>query len=99
MRQILQAHIPHLAVRVFGSRARGGAKLHSVLDLVVMTAEPLPMSIKVGLENAFSESCLPFKVDVLYWDELGGNFRQLIDGASDFIHKPQSSPRPSRQSS
>jgi predicted nucleotidyltransferase len=79
VRRILQQFIPHLEVRAFGSRVRGGAKPHSDLDLVAMTNAPLPMPIKVKLEDAFSESRLPFKVDVLYWDEISGNFRRLIE--------------------
>lgn len=78
IRRILQEHVPGLDVRAFGSRVRGGAKPHSDLDLVVMTDAPLPMPIKVGLEAAFSESRLPFKVDVLYWDEVSESFRRLI---------------------
>jgi hypothetical protein len=44
-----------------------------------MTDAPLPMPIKVGLETAFSECRLPFKVDVLYWDEISEGFRRLIE--------------------
>ncbi len=81
VRKILHAHVPDLTVRAFGSRVCGTAKPYSDLDLVIMTAAPLPMSVKVRLEDAFSESCLPFKVDVLYWDEVAESFRKLIEGA------------------
>jgi uncharacterized protein len=79
VRRILREFTPHFEVRAFGSRVRGGTKPHSDLDLVVMTATPLPMPTKVGLENAFSESRLPFRVDVLYWDEISEGFRRLIE--------------------
>ena len=78
VRRILQTHVPDLAVRAFGSRVCGSPKPYSDLDLVIMTAAPLPMPIKVRLEEAFSESCLPFKVDVLYWDEVAESFREVI---------------------
>ncbi|HSB82174.1 MAG TPA: nucleotidyltransferase domain-containing protein [Candidatus Methylomirabilis sp.] len=94
VREILRSQIPDLAVRAFGSRVRGGAKPHSDLDLVVMTAAPLPMPVKVRLEEAFAESCLPFKVDVLYWDEVAESFRRLIDGAWELV---QETPRRARR--
>ncbi len=74
----LHTHIHELPVRAFGSRVCGAAKPHSDLDLVIMSVRPLPMSVKVRLEEAFTESCLPFKVDVLYWDEVNEGFRELI---------------------
>ncbi len=92
VREILRSHIPDLAVRAFGSRARGGSKPHSDLDLVVMTTAPLPMPVKVRLEEAFAESSLPFKVDVLYWDEVAENFRQLIAGAWEPVQQEASRP-------
>jgi predicted nucleotidyltransferase len=79
VRRILREHVPHCEVRAFGSRIKGGAKPYADLDLVVMTATPLPMRSKVALEAALSESRLPFKVDLLYWDELSEGFRQRID--------------------
>ncbi len=97
VRRILQAHVPDLPVRAFGSRVRGAAKPHSDLDLVIMTEAPLPMSVKVRLEEAFSESCLPFKVEVLYGDEVAESFRQLIDGAWEPVQEARTrSRRPHR---
>ena len=64
--RILRESVPGIEVRAFGSRVRGGAKPHSDLDLVVMAGAPLPMAIKVKLEEASSESRLPFTVDVPY---------------------------------
>jgi predicted nucleotidyltransferase len=79
VRRILEAHVPDCEVRAFGSRVQGHAKPHSDLDLAVMTTSPLPIGVKVRLEHAFVESELPFKVDVLYWDEIGEEFRRLIE--------------------
>jgi predicted nucleotidyltransferase len=79
VRRILEAHVPALEVRAFGSRVQGHAKPHSDLDLAVRTTSLLPIGVKVRLEQAFAESDLPFKVDVLYWDEIGEGFRRLIE--------------------
>ncbi len=96
--RILHAHVPDLEVRAFGSRVRGGAKPHSDLDLVIMTAAPLPMSVKVRLEEAFSESRLPFRVDVLYWDEVAESFRRLIEGGRESVQEARASPPTSSRS-
>ena len=85
VRRILRLHVGGLEVRAFGSRVRGGAKPHSDLDLAVMTQAPLPMKIKVQLEDAFTESDLPFKVDVLYWDEISTAFRRLINESWELV--------------
>ena len=87
VRRILRQYAGGLEVRAFGSRVRGGAKPHSDLDLAVMSKDPLPMNVKVGLENALAESRLPFKVDVVYWDETSDAFRRLIDEAWDVIQE------------
>jgi uncharacterized protein len=85
VRRILEAHVPECDVRAFGSRVKGRAKPYSDLDLAVMTTSPLPIDVKVRLEHAFTESDLPFKVDVLYWDEIGEGFRRLIEQGWEWI--------------
>ena len=87
VRRILQLHAGGLEVRAFGSRVRGGAKPHSDLDLAVMTTDPLPIQVKVRLESALAESDLPFKVDVLYWDETSDTFHRLIEEAWELVQE------------
>lgn len=87
VRRILKRHAGGLEVRAFGSRVRGGAKPYSDLDLAVMTKNPLPMNVKVALENALAESDLPFKVDLLYWDETSDAFHRLIEEAWEPVQK------------
>ena len=89
VRRILEAHVPDLEVRAFGSRVQGHAKPYSDLDLAVMTTSPLPIGIKVRLEHAFTESDLHFKVDVLYWDEIGEGFRRLIEQGWEWIQRSE----------
>ena len=68
-------------VRAFGSRVTGKVKPFSDLDLAVMGSEPLPASILADLKDAFSESDLPFKVDIVDWAETQDNFRSIIEAA------------------
>lgn len=77
--QILATHVPALEVRAFGSRVKGTAKPYSDLDLAVMTTEPMPLAQEAALKEAFDESSLPFKVDLLDWAATAPSFRQLIE--------------------
>ena len=68
---ILASHLPAgVSVRVFGSRAKWTAKPYSDLDLALKGAKKLPRSLVSDLTEAFSESDLPFKVDVLDWHDI-----------------------------
>ena len=63
----------------FGSRVHGdNLKPFSDLDLVVISPGP-PASLKMlDLKEAFTESDLPFKVDLLDWSTLDESFRKKI---------------------
>jgi type I restriction enzyme S subunit len=76
--KILEQHIPGYAVWAFGSRARGVAKPYSDLDLCVVSERPLGLDVGAALAEAFSESDLPWKVDVVDWATTSEAFRQII---------------------
>ncbi len=78
VRQILQQHVPEATVYAFGSRVRMTAKAHSDLDLVVVAAAEVPLKRMQLLEEAFAESDLPFRVDVLDWHAISAEFREQI---------------------
>ena len=75
---ILRRHVPRHAVWAFGSRATGKAKPYSDLDLAVITDQPLPLATQAALAEAFSESDLPWRVDVVDWATTGESFRAII---------------------
>lgn len=79
VRTILARHVPEREVRAFGSRVSGPAKKFSDLDLAVMGETSLSSSILADLEEAFRESDLPFKVDVVEWATTKENFRRIIE--------------------
>lgn len=64
---------------IFGSRAKGTARKTSDLDLVLMTKKPLEFSILADLKEAFSESDLSFKVDIVDWSDISESFQKLIE--------------------
>jgi len=75
---ILQQYLPQYEVRAFGSRVHHTAKKFSDLDLVIMSDQPLALSLLGDLADAFSNSELPIKVDVLDWARLNDDFREVI---------------------
>ncbi len=79
VRDILRTHVPGREVWAFGSRARGTAKRYSDLDLAVITDEPLPVAVMAALADEFSESDLPWRVDVVDWAVMGEAFRRVIE--------------------
>lgn len=88
--QILAEHVPGLEVRAFGSRVHGEKlKPFSDLDLVIMTQNPLPSEEYSALKEAFSESDLPIKVDLLDWSDTSENFRSKILQSYTVIQQPK----------
>ncbi len=92
VRAIIRRFAPDQEVRVFGSRllpepereagaTTGRRKAHktSDLDLVLMTARPFPIARLADLREAFSESDLPFMVDVVDWASTSPAFRGIIE--------------------
>ncbi len=78
VKQILKQCIPEIKVKAFGSRTNNTAKSYSDLDLAAMTEQPLTLRQGAMLTEAFEESDLPFKVDIIDWSTISENFRKLI---------------------
>ncbi|WP_395830682.1 restriction endonuclease subunit S [Elstera sp.] len=78
VRDILQTHVPQYPVWAFGSRATWKAKEFSDLDLAIITETPLPLDVAASLREAFSDSDLPWKVDVVDWASTSATFREII---------------------
>lgn len=62
---------------VFGSRAKNKAKALSDLDLCLK--DNYNKSTVRKLQDAFEESDLPFKVDVVVWSEISQSFQKHIE--------------------
>ncbi|MFZ4761578.1 MAG: nucleotidyltransferase family protein [Alphaproteobacteria bacterium] len=75
---ILQAHIPTSEVWVFGSRAMGNAKPFSDLDIAILADAPLASHVLIDLKEAFEQSDLPIKVDVVEFYQLNAVFQERI---------------------
>ncbi|MFE8872232.1 nucleotidyltransferase family protein [Acetobacter persici] len=79
--RILNEIVPDREVRAFGSRVTGKAKPFSDLDLAIMGDEPLALETRARLEESFSDSDLPWKVDVLDWAQVDADFKRIISNS------------------
>jgi type I restriction enzyme S subunit len=79
IRNILRAHAPDCTVWAFGSRATGRAKQYSDLDLAINGNKPLGIDLAAQLTEAFAESDLPYKVDIVDWITVSESFRKAIE--------------------
>jgi predicted nucleotidyltransferase len=75
--QLLQQLLPDTGVWAFGSRVNGKARPASDLDLVIFS-RPEQKSRVFALQEALEESALPFRVDLLIWDEIPESFKTNI---------------------
>ena len=79
VRHLLHELTPELEVRAFGSRVSWTARETSDLDLALMTTEPLDIGRMAALKAAFTESDLPFRVDIVDWASTSESFRKVIE--------------------
>ena len=76
---ILRKHIADRAVWAFGSRVKGTARRFSDLDLAIIGAAPLPLDVGGAMREDFTESGLPFRVDILDWATTSEPFRRVVE--------------------
>lgn len=79
IKKILQEHLPDCEVRVFGSRLTDKTKSYSDLDLALVGKEKIARQKMIKLKEAFEESSLPFRVDLLDWHKISAEFKKIID--------------------
>ncbi len=80
LRDILLKHLPPGArVWAYGSRARGtGVRRGSDLDLMIDAGAPLGFGAIAVMAEAFSESFVPFIVDLHDWHRADSDFLARI---------------------
>lgn len=92
VRDLLRQHLPECEVRAFGSRFKWTAKQASDLDLAVVGTKRLPTKKIMRLKEAFEESILPMRVDVLDWHAITPEFQRVIDAGFEVIQGGEVSP-------
>ena len=87
VQRLLAHHLPGCEVRAFGSRLQGVARRYSDLDLAVVGRERLDWRTLEALKDAFSESDLRFRVDVVDWHAISPEFQHIIDRGYEVIQQ------------
>jgi predicted nucleotidyltransferase len=83
VRAILSTHLPpETKIHVFGSRAKGAPRPYSDLDLLIDAGRPLTLNESASLTEDFTESDLPWKVDIIDRHRTGADFLAIIDADS-----------------
>lgn len=77
--RIVREHAPGIEVWAFGSRAKRTAKPYSDLDLAFITRQPLTLEQLATITDAFDNSDLPIRVDVVDWASTSDAFRKIIE--------------------
>lgn len=74
---LLSSYVPDTEVWAYGSRVKWTSRPASDLDLVAFV-EPQQRERIAALKEAFEESSLPFRVDVMIWEDIPESFRKNI---------------------
>jgi uncharacterized protein len=78
VRHILAQQVPQHTAWAFGSRVKGTARAFSDLDIGLEGDQALGFEQRANLKLAFSESNLPFMVDVVDLTSCSRDFAQAI---------------------
>jgi predicted nucleotidyltransferase len=92
---ILSEYAPDCDVLAFRSRYYMKAKKYSDIDLAFIGNKKLGIKRCFQLEDAFAESDLPYRVDVLDYNILSPEFRAIIDNGNEIIYRRNVPPTPS----
>lgn len=80
--EILKTHLPNIEIWAYGSRARGDAGKTSDLDLVARNHPDCNQRIDrnklIDIRDAFSESNIPFFVQIFDWASVPEDFKPNI---------------------
>lgn len=87
VRRILAEHMPDCEVRAFGSRAKWEGQDYSDLDLAVVCDDAADRRAIESLKQAFKDSDLPIRVDVLDWHAIAEDFRKAIESDCEVLQE------------
>lgn len=78
VRKIIEETAPECETRAFGSRVDGNPKKYSDLDIVLVGSQKIDPRRLRKIKEAFAESDIPFRVDILDWNALSPQFQSAI---------------------
>jgi uncharacterized protein len=78
VRSILKAKLPSVEAYVFGSRVGHSPKKHSDLDIALTPQQPIDWRVMADVREAFEESELPIRVDIIDWSVCSDEFKRHV---------------------
>ena len=85
IKRILAEYVADCEVLAFGSRGNGTAKKHSDMDLAIVGKSKIKRRVKMLLREAFEESNLPFRIDIVDYNTISDAFRAIISEKYEVI--------------
>lgn len=79
VKRILKIHFAGFSVYAYGPRVSGINLTPDIeLNIAVVSEKPISLEKMVAVEKAFSESGLPFQVDIVDWAKLPESMEKKI---------------------
>lgn len=90
LQKILLKNVPQYEILLFGSRMHGkNLKPFSDIDIAIITDKKIDNFVYNDLKESLRESDLPYRVDVVLWNEISDDFRNIIKNNYEILQKPQ----------
>ncbi len=83
---ILNTYIKKGKVYAFGSRYKNNNRKFSDFDIAVDIGEKLSFELLNILQDAFEESDLPYRVDIIDYNNISDKFKNIIDCGKEIIY-------------
>ena len=83
---ILHSHIKKGKVYAFGSRYKNNNRKFSDFDIAIDTGEKLSFEFLTALKDAFEESDLPYRVDIIDYNNISDKFKNIVDSGNEIIY-------------
>ncbi len=75
----ISQHLPNAKIIAFGSRILGNAVQYSDMDVAIDQGAPVKLLKLSEISEVFSESDLPYKVDIIDYRRVTQEFQGLIN--------------------
>ena len=90
VKRILELHFNGLEVLAYGSRVSGvNLTPDADLDIVVVSEKPISLEDMISVEQAFAESGLPFRVDIVDGAKLPESIQKAIKKENEVIQEAE----------
>jgi len=79
LKKILKKYLPNAEIRIFGSRYKHTNKEYSDIDIAIVQKEKISIKLYSELKEEFEESNLKYRVDLIDWNIISEEFKQIIE--------------------